>query len=199
MASTASGPAGPLGTRIFLLSGAACGFVGSVIGVGLGLIGTGTRFSWRETNAWYTETLPSNGSAVNTFAPAGNMQWWVGTAGSGLYHYNDLGVTPVFTRYTTAEGLPSNTITALMRDSQSRLWVGTPSGLSLRADAGTTTVVLGPNGSYLTGFCRLRQDDRVFRMDRIRCAEPVPGPAGLARPVREPEVPDLFIRAPVWE
>jgi predicted DNA-binding transcriptional regulator YafY len=60
-------------------------------------------------------------------------------------------------------------------------------------------VVLGPNGSYLTGFCRLRQDGRVFRMDRIRAAEPVPGPAGLARPVREPDVPDLFIRVPVWE
>ena len=32
-------------------------------------------------------------------------------------------------------------------------------------------VVLGPNGSYVTGWCRLRQDERVFRIDRIpRCS-----------------------------
>src|SRR5262245_15436680 len=28
-------------------------------------------------------------------------------------------------------------------------------------------VVLGPNGSYITGWCRLREDERVFRLDRI--------------------------------
>jgi len=35
-------------------------------------------------------------------------------------------------------------------------------------------VVVGPNGSYLTAWCHLRQDDRVFRMDRITRAERVP-------------------------
>ncbi|MET9311912.1 YafY family protein [Kribbella sp. NPDC003505] len=33
-------------------------------------------------------------------------------------------------------------------------------------------VVVGPNGSYLTGWCQLRQEERVFRMDRITKAEP---------------------------
>ncbi|TDW93366.1 putative DNA-binding transcriptional regulator YafY [Kribbella pratensis] len=32
-------------------------------------------------------------------------------------------------------------------------------------------VVVGPNGSYLTAWCHLRQEDRVFRMDRITRAE----------------------------
>jgi hypothetical protein len=32
-------------------------------------------------------------------------------------------------------------------------------------------VVVGPNGSYLMAWCHLRQDDRVFRMDRIVQAE----------------------------
>ncbi|MEU4603122.1 YafY family protein [Kribbella sp. NPDC023972] len=32
-------------------------------------------------------------------------------------------------------------------------------------------VVVGPNGSYLTAWCHLRHDDRVFRMDRITRAE----------------------------
>ena len=42
-------------------------------------------------------------------------------------------------------------------------------------------VVVGPNGSYLTAWCHLRQDDRVFRMDRITRAEPA---ASLPRPER---------------
>ncbi|TCO20343.1 putative DNA-binding transcriptional regulator YafY [Kribbella steppae] len=37
-------------------------------------------------------------------------------------------------------------------------------------------VVVGPNGSYLTAWCHLRQDDRVFRMDRITKAERTPTP-----------------------
>ena len=32
-------------------------------------------------------------------------------------------------------------------------------------------VILGPNGSYLTAWCQLRGDERVFRMDRIIRAE----------------------------
>ena len=35
-------------------------------------------------------------------------------------------------------------------------------------------VVIGPRGSYLTAWCHLRGDDRVFRMDRITSAEPTP-------------------------
>jgi predicted DNA-binding transcriptional regulator YafY len=42
-------------------------------------------------------------------------------------------------------------------------------------------VVVGPNGSYLTAWCHLRKDDRVFRMDRITQAERTPS---LPRPRR---------------
>ena len=41
-----------------------------------------------------------------------------------------------------------------------------PSGRSSRSTSWS-----GPNGSYLTAWCHLRQDDRVFRMDRITRAE----------------------------
>lgn len=60
-------------------------------------------------------------------------------------------------------------------------------------------VVLGPNGQYLTAWCHLRREDRVFRMDRITAARPAPGPRTLRRPAREPDVPDLVTRVPVWE
>ncbi|GAA4076668.1 helix-turn-helix transcriptional regulator [Nocardioides kongjuensis] len=49
-------------------------------------------------------------------------------------------------------------------------------------------VVMGPRGSYLTAWCRLREDDRVFRMDRITSAERTPA---LARGPRRPRDPAL--------
>jgi predicted DNA-binding transcriptional regulator YafY len=58
-------------------------------------------------------------------------------------------------------------------------------------------VVLGPNGSYVTGWCRLRQDERVFRIDRIRSVQPLQG--SFQQPVREYPVEDYETRAPGWE
>ena len=49
-------------------------------------------------------------------------------------------------------------------------------------------VVVGPNGSYLTAWCRLREDDRVFRMDRITRAERIASLPHPDRPHREPMV-----------
>jgi len=55
-------------------------------------------------------------------------------------------------------------------------------------------VVVGPAGSYLTAWCHLRRDDRVFRMDRITVADRVPArprpetaPVMEARPIRMPQ------------
>jgi predicted DNA-binding transcriptional regulator YafY len=49
-------------------------------------------------------------------------------------------------------------------------------------------VVVGPNGSYLTAWCHLRGDDRVFRLDRITRAERTPS---LPRPRRT--VPETIV------
>ncbi len=47
-------------------------------------------------------------------------------------------------------------------------------------------VVVGPSGSYLTAWCHLRGDDRVFRMDRITRADRVPSmPRAATSPVME--------------
>ena len=49
-------------------------------------------------------------------------------------------------------------------------------------------VVVGPNGSYLTAFCHLRGDDRVFRLDRITRAERIPSLPPPQRVIAEPTV-----------
>jgi predicted DNA-binding transcriptional regulator YafY len=58
-------------------------------------------------------------------------------------------------------------------------------------------VVLGPNGSYVAGWCRLRQDERWFRLDRIHGVEPRPGQ--FVEPVREHGIEDYEARAPAFE
>jgi predicted DNA-binding transcriptional regulator YafY len=58
-------------------------------------------------------------------------------------------------------------------------------------------VVLGPNGSYLAGWCRLREDERWFRLDRIHTVEPRPGP--FLQPVRDHGVEDYEARALTFE
>ena len=49
-------------------------------------------------------------------------------------------------------------------------------------------IVVGPNGSYLTAWCHLREDDRVFRLDRITRAEPIPSSPHPQRVAPEPVV-----------
>jgi len=57
-------------------------------------------------------------------------------------------------------------------------------------------VVVGPNGSYLTAWCHLRGEDRVFRMDRITRAVPTPTARRTAGPMVEPIVDGHQTRLP---
>jgi predicted DNA-binding transcriptional regulator YafY len=57
-------------------------------------------------------------------------------------------------------------------------------------------VVVGPNGSYLTAWCHLRRDDRVFRMDRITRAERTPSSPRRRGVAPEPTVDGLQTKLP---
>ena len=61
-------------------------------------------------------------------------------------------------------------------------------GVETKRDVEPEHVVVGPNGSYLTAWCHLRQDERVFRMDRITRADPVPSLPRARRSVPEVKV-----------
>jgi predicted DNA-binding transcriptional regulator YafY len=54
-------------------------------------------------------------------------------------------------------------------------------GVETEREVEPQQVVMGPHGSYLTAWCRLREGDRVFRMDRITRAVRTPS---LPRPNR---------------
>ena len=57
-------------------------------------------------------------------------------------------------------------------------------------------VVVGPNGSYLTAWCQLRNDERVFRMDRITHAERTLAPRQAPGVVTETSVDGHETRLP---
>lgn len=61
-------------------------------------------------------------------------------------------------------------------------------GLETEREVEPHHIVMGPNGSYVSAWCHLRGDDRVFRMDRITYADRSPS---LPRPARA--VPDLVV------
>jgi len=75
-------------------------------------------------------TMPSNDLTGATFDRAGDL--WIGSASSGLYRYRPS--TGTFTRYTTADGLPSNTIRRVHADTLTpagSILVGTRSGAAI--------------------------------------------------------------------
>ncbi|MFC5728150.1 MULTISPECIES: helix-turn-helix transcriptional regulator [Nocardioides] len=57
-------------------------------------------------------------------------------------------------------------------------------------------IVMGPNGSYLTAWCHLRGEDRVFRMDRITRAERIPSVGRPHRAASEPVVDGYETKLP---
>ena len=76
----------------------------------------------------------------------------------------------------------AETIWRAVRDNHAlRIGYTDVGGLETEREIEPQHVVVGPNGSYLTAWCHLRADDRVFRMDRISRAERTPS---LPRPER---------------
>jgi predicted DNA-binding transcriptional regulator YafY len=69
-------------------------------------------------------------------------------------------------------------------------------GLQTEREVEPLHIVVGPNGSYLTAWCHLREDDRVFRLDRITQADPVPAGPHPVRVAPEPVVDGHRTRLP---
>jgi predicted DNA-binding transcriptional regulator YafY len=69
-------------------------------------------------------------------------------------------------------------------------------GLQTEREVEPLHIVVGPNGSYLTAWCHLREDDRVFRLDRITRVDPLPAPPHPVRVATEPVVDGHETRLP---
>jgi predicted DNA-binding transcriptional regulator YafY len=91
----------------------------------------------------------------------------------------------------------AETIWRAVRDNQVlRIHYIDVGGIETEREIEPQHVVVGPNGSYLTAWCQLRNDDRVFRMDRITRAEPTPARPTAPGLVAEPVVDGHQTRLP---
>jgi len=88
--------------------------------------GGGKGFS-HYRNAPQDETSLSNDFVIS-LAKASDGGLWVGTFGGGLNHLNRPAQT--FTRYSTKDGLPDDTVCGILVDRQGALWLSTNGGLS---------------------------------------------------------------------
>ncbi len=95
--------------------------------------GVGQGFASRKTgeSGWTYRAAPGNAAPAAALARTADGHIWLGTAGNGIFEWNG---TSFAKHVTTAEGLPSNQVRALLVDHADRLWVGTDAGLALKAD-----------------------------------------------------------------
>lgn len=79
----------------------------------------------RESKKCITYTI---GYPVRCIHEDRNKNFWVGTQGGGLLLFNRK--NGQFKRYTTNDGLPSNTVLRFLEDRRDNLWLSTYNGLS---------------------------------------------------------------------
>lgn len=67
---------------------------------------------------------PSNAWVITLYFDARHILW-IGTAGQGLFRLEN----GLFTRYTTHQGLPDDTINSILEDGAGNLWIGSNKGI----------------------------------------------------------------------
>jgi signal transduction histidine kinase/ligand-binding sensor domain-containing protein len=76
------------------------------------------------------------GGRIQVLFAATDGALWIGSGNRGLARRQH----GRFTRFTTTNGLPSDTITALAEDNQKRVWIGTDNGLALSSNGQITEI-----------------------------------------------------------
>jgi len=115
-------------------------WIGSEEGVAMVDAGRVTSFGHRPDSV---------GGVVVAIAETRDSSMWFGTLADGLYHLHD----GVMTRFTSADGLPSDRIIALHADDDGSLWIGTDGGGLVHLSGGRFTAFTTARGLY---------DDVVF-------------------------------------
>ncbi|MBL7139212.1 MAG: hypothetical protein ISS17_10615 [Bacteroidales bacterium] len=82
-----------------------------------------------------------NGFIVSAILVDSDSSFWIGLQGGGLIRVNN----DVFSEISVTDGLPSNYVTSLQRDSEDDLWIGTQEGLCRLRD-GKVEQVFKENG-----------------------------------------------------
>lgn len=91
---------------------------------------------------------------------------WIATDGGGVYVYDR--TTGMSRQITEADGLPSNSVSSIIRDASGRIWIGTEKGLAFiypdkPAKAIDVSYCYGLNAAYMRGsVARLQNGNLLF-------------------------------------
>jgi len=92
-----------------------------------GHIWIGTESGLSKYDGTMFTTLPEfAGKSISTIIQDGRGQLWFGTANGGVIRMDG----KAWTQMTTADGLPSNRVSALREDKAENIWIGTAEGLT---------------------------------------------------------------------
>ncbi|MBX7213285.1 MAG: IPT/TIG domain-containing protein [Thermoflexales bacterium] len=92
----------------------------------------GSALGYIDSNTWVTTSVSGVNSPIQAIQRGSDGLLWLGTSANGV-----VGWSPTSTvAFDQASGLPSDNVTALVRDSYGRMWAGTAAGLALRAEGG---------------------------------------------------------------
>lgn len=109
--------------------------------------------------AWFILTLPNPESMadVRCFAEDDTGGLWLGTAGSGLFHWDD----NRFERFSRTNGLPSDSIWTLHFDREDHsLWIGASGGGLVRRKAGRFDLCNSSHGFWDNTIYQMFDDGR---------------------------------------
>ena len=89
-------------------------------------IGTNGQGYYAGDGSFFYQYLYTGYENINAFEEDTRGNFWMGTD-NGLVVFLDAG----YAVFTTADGLPDNTVTSLFVDSHNRVWIGTENGFSV--------------------------------------------------------------------
>ncbi len=132
------------------------------------------------------EPVPQIKGTVRTLRQTSDGTLWIGTIGHGLYRY----VERRFSRLTSVDLLPSNTILSIFEDAEQQVWVGTQEGMVRLSKTPVSVLPLPGDSDSDVGTISADTNGTIWAVSSgvfvIR--------DGVARPYKFPNLPDVPIR-----
>ncbi len=123
---------------------------------------------------------------VRTLRQTSDGTLWIGSIGHGLYRY----AHGRFSRWTSADLLPSSTVLSLFADAQQQVWIGTQAGMVRLSKTPVSVISLPGDSDNGSGTIFADPDGTVWVVSSgvfaIR--------DGVARPYKFPKLPDVTLR-----
>src|SRR6202453_4368919 len=124
---------------------------------------------------------------VRTLRQTSDGALWIGSIGHGLYRY----ANGRFSRWTSADLLPSSTVLSLFADAQQQVWIGTQEGMVRLSKTPVSVISLSGDSDNGSGTIFADPDGTVWVVSSsgvfaIR--------DGVARPYKFPKLPDVALR-----